>query len=252
MSEIAAGVTGDATAWRDAGGAAMRSLDDSLRTMPATVQERWFARLFFVKPLAIGVLSIFWIATGLVTLARPEVAADVLATRGVRPTMAMTIALGGAVVDIAVGVGILVHRWLKAAAQGMIAVTLGYLIGGTWLAPDLWLDPLGALVKAVPAMVLAGVVLASVVVAVGGSVPGTVVTTRVASGTVAACSPPPRVATTTAAPTNSASAPTPAAPSRSRWRRRTERTAAAPSAGAGRRSASPAARAARSKGSEEG
>jgi hypothetical protein len=42
----------------------------------------------------------------------------------------------------------------------MIAVTLAYLLGAALLAPDLWLDPLGAMVKSVPAMVLALVGLA--------------------------------------------------------------------------------------------
>ena len=46
------------------------------------------------------------------------------------------------------------------AAKGMIAVTLLYLLAATMVAPDLWLDPLGPLVKAIPAMVLALVVLA--------------------------------------------------------------------------------------------
>jgi hypothetical protein len=39
--------------------------------MPATVQERWFARLFLVKPLILATLSAFWIITGFITLANP-------------------------------------------------------------------------------------------------------------------------------------------------------------------------------------
>jgi predicted RNA methylase len=44
--------------------------------------------------------------------------------------------------------------------MGMIAITLAYLGAATVLAPDLWLDPLGALVKAVPSLCLALVALA--------------------------------------------------------------------------------------------
>jgi hypothetical protein len=32
------------------------------------VQERWFARLYFLKPLVFVVLALFWITTGLVSL----------------------------------------------------------------------------------------------------------------------------------------------------------------------------------------
>jgi hypothetical protein len=42
----------------------------------------------------------------------------------------------------------------------MIAVTAAYLLGGTLLTPALWLDPLGPLVKSIPAAVLALTALA--------------------------------------------------------------------------------------------
>jgi hypothetical protein len=37
----------------------------------------------------------------------------------------------------------------------MVAVTLAYLVAGSIVRPDLWLDPLAPLMKAVPALVLA-------------------------------------------------------------------------------------------------
>ncbi len=49
---------------------------------------------------------------------------------------------------------------MPAAALGMITLTLAYLAGGTVLTPNLWADPLGPLVKAIPAMCLAVVALA--------------------------------------------------------------------------------------------
>jgi len=42
----------------------------------------------------------------------------------------------------------------------MVLLTLGYLAGSLVWAPGLWLDPLGPLVKAVPAAVLAMAALA--------------------------------------------------------------------------------------------
>jgi hypothetical protein len=38
--------------------------------------------------------------------------------------------------------------------QGMIAVSLAYLGGGTLIEPALWLDPLGPLVKVLPSIML--------------------------------------------------------------------------------------------------
>src|SRR3712207_7866036 len=37
----------------------------------------------------------------------------------------------------------------RAAALGMVAATLAYLAAGTLIAPELWLDPLGAFVKTI-------------------------------------------------------------------------------------------------------
>jgi hypothetical protein len=42
----------------------------------------------------------------------------------------------------------------------MVATTLTYLALATWLTPDLWGDPLGPLVKTLPALVLCLVALA--------------------------------------------------------------------------------------------
>jgi hypothetical protein len=43
----------------------------------------------------------------------------------------------------------------------MLLVTAGYLIGASLVRPDLWLDPLGPLVKSIPAAFLALAALAT-------------------------------------------------------------------------------------------
>ncbi len=160
IKELAAGIRGDPSLWRATQGKRLASLDETLARYPATVQERWFARLWLLKPVIVATLALFWIVSGLVTLLRPEAAAEVLTSRGIPFVMAETIALTGAVADIALGVLAAFRRWLPLAARGMIALTLLYLLGGTILAPGLWADPLGPLVKAIPAMILAAVALA--------------------------------------------------------------------------------------------
>lgn len=160
IRELQAGVSGDPAAWRDATGTSLSTLDQTLAQLPSTVQERWFARSFLLKPLVIATLAIFWFVTGLVTLLEPLTAARVLTSRGLSQGAALALSIGGAVIDIALGLTALWRPSMPAATRGMIAVTLAYLAGGTLLAPDLWADPLGPLVKAVPVMVLALVALA--------------------------------------------------------------------------------------------
>jgi uncharacterized protein YbjT (DUF2867 family) len=160
VREIAANVTGDPKPWREAAGQPLSSLRQTLERMPSTVQERWFAQTFLLKPLVIATLALFWIATGLLALADPDAAAAVLTERGIGDSLAQRLVLGGAWLDLALGALVLVRRTMPTAARGMIALTLVYLAGATVLAPDLWADPLGPLIKVVPSMVLALVALA--------------------------------------------------------------------------------------------
>jgi len=124
------------------------------------VQERWFARLYFVKPLMLATLALVWIASGLVGLARLEGATAVLARGGVAPRLAATLVVGGAGVDVLLGVLVLARPTARWALRGMIVATVAYLVGASHWRPDLWADPLGPWLKAVPIGVLAVATLA--------------------------------------------------------------------------------------------
>ena len=54
--------------WQRLTGIVPRGLGAALAAEPASVQERWFARLYFLKPVVLAALSLFWIVTGLITL----------------------------------------------------------------------------------------------------------------------------------------------------------------------------------------
>ena len=154
------GLHADPTQWEAAGGSPCKSLDATLRDMPAGVQDRWFARLFLALPLAIGTLSLFWLLSGLIGLFQAEAAQQVLLDRAVSPGLAAASVYLGAVLDITLGIAVLFRRHARAACLGMIALSLAYLAGGTLVTPDLWADPLGPFVKVLPAMVLAAITTA--------------------------------------------------------------------------------------------
>ena len=160
IRQIESGVIGDPRAWEAEGGGRIRSLHQTLRRMPSTVQERWFGRLWLLKPVIIGTLSLFWIATGVIALVQYGRSSDLLVDAGLPRSLAGPVVAATALLDIALGVGILVHRALPAAALGMVAATALYLVAGTLLRPDLWADPLGPLLKPFSSAVLALVALA--------------------------------------------------------------------------------------------
>lgn len=160
LTELSAGITGDPSLWRATRGRPLASLGETLAGMPATVQDRWFARLWLLKPLLIATLALFWIVSGLVGLASLDAAADLLARHGVpQPAAGLLVGIG-ALADLAVGLACCLRRTMPLAVKGMLALTLVYLVAASILAPELWADPLGPLVKAIPALVLALVALA--------------------------------------------------------------------------------------------
>ncbi len=155
LLSLESGITGDPAIWKSLGGVSLRTLGESLAQMPATVQERSFARLYLMLPLAIGCLSLFWLLSGVFGLISFSAAKAVLTGQGVSGGFAGSAVLGGSMADLLLGVAVLFRRWTKTACLGMIAVSAGYLAAGTLLTPHLWADPLGVFVKVLPSMVLA-------------------------------------------------------------------------------------------------
>lgn len=137
-------------------GLQLKSLDALLAATPSGVQERWFARAYFAKPLILLVLFAFWLVSGAIGLSAGfEPAVATLTTAGVARELAVAAVVSGSVADIAIAL-LLAHRRTAALAlKGMLLVTAGYLLGGALVRPDLWLDPLGPLVKSIPAAMLA-------------------------------------------------------------------------------------------------
>jgi uncharacterized protein YbjT (DUF2867 family) len=160
FNQLSGGVDGDPVPWREATGGSLPGSADILASMPAGVQERWFARLWLLKPVTFVTLSAFWLLSGLIGSLRWEVAADILAGRGMSTGLAVTAVLVGSAADITIGLAIAFRRTSRAGLLAALAVSVAYLLGSALLAADLWLDPLGPMLKVFPAIVLTFVALA--------------------------------------------------------------------------------------------
>ncbi len=152
MQTLANGVTADPAPALALLGQPLMNLEQILAGHPATAQDRRFAQLYLALPLIILTLSVFWLATGIIALA-DLTSASALLPAGI-PAPSLWVAFASCV-DIALGLAILFRPWTRWACWGMVVMTAGYLLGATWLTPELWLDPLGPLLKPIPAMVLA-------------------------------------------------------------------------------------------------
>jgi hypothetical protein len=160
MTVMADGVDGDPSQAALALGRPARSLPQVLGRMPAGVQEQWFARLWLLKPMIIGLLAVFWIASGWIGLARQADAMAVLTDRWLPAAFARPAVVWGSWLDVVLGVAVLVRPLGGLALKGMVAASLAYMAGSLVLAPDLWLNPLGAMLKTTCCLMLALVALA--------------------------------------------------------------------------------------------
>jgi hypothetical protein len=155
IAELRRGVAGDPSAWIEATGIEPKTIDKILGRHAATIQDKWFARLFLVKPLIIASLAIFWTVSGLIALVISFSATKaILLTHGFPSWLAAPFGAVTSLMDISVGVLI---AFRQTCAFGLVAgnvVALGYMAGCAILTPDLWIEPLGALVKTFPAIVL--------------------------------------------------------------------------------------------------
>lgn len=152
--EIVRGAVGDPGPWQALTGISPARLEHALASRPASPQERWFARLFLLKPVIFIVLALFWLGTGLVSLGPGfDIGTELLARAGL-PALAAPGVIAGALADILVGAGMLYRPTARRALFGGIALSIFYMITGTLMMPELWRDPLGPMMKIWPILVL--------------------------------------------------------------------------------------------------
>lgn len=152
-TQLTAGISGDPSAWVAATGIRPMSLADILAARPSTVQDRWFARLYGLRPVAIGALSLYWMLTGLIALGPGwSEGLALLSTPSLPPAVTKAVIVLGALLDIALGALLLVRPLTRGVLVAMLAVCVPYLLAATFIDPALWLDPLGRLMKTFPVM----------------------------------------------------------------------------------------------------
>jgi uncharacterized protein YbjT (DUF2867 family) len=155
IRSLEAGVIGDSAQAAELLGRPALSLKETLSAMPAGKQDRLAARMALAMPLVLASLFALWFGSAILTFADPVRATAPLLANGLSEGWARSIALGGAAADIVLAVGLAARRTVRPALLGMLCVTILYLAGSVLLAPQLWIDPLAPLLKAIPAALLA-------------------------------------------------------------------------------------------------
>ncbi|QDG93756.1 SDR family oxidoreductase (plasmid) [Rhizobium sp. NIBRBAC000502774] len=161
LIEMKRGITGDPAIWRRETGLDPLSGPSTLAMTAATVQERWFARLYMLKALIIGVIAVFWIVSGTIALTVAfDAATRILTDHGFGELLAKAITIVTSVTDISIGLSILHRRTCRIGLLAGIGLSLFYMISAALITPGMWIEPLGALVKTGPSIILMMVGLA--------------------------------------------------------------------------------------------
>jgi len=149
------GVTGVPTNLSKFGLAPVKSLSQTLATMPARAEDRLFARMSLLLPILIAVLFVFWFVSGVMGFISLAEAARVLEDVGWPHVLAVTSVIFWSIVDIVIAVGFAYRPYAKMACWCAVGVSLFYLGASTVFVPNLWLDPLGPMIKVMPSIALA-------------------------------------------------------------------------------------------------
>ncbi len=154
MTVMADGVVGDPEPYRVATGQTLAGLPQVYAGLTCSREHRLTARMSLLMPVVVAVLSLFWLVSGLIGLISLPRAAALLTDAGWSMAMAVASVMFWSLVDIALGLAILWRPWAARVCLAQVAVALIYLLAASFTVPGLWLDPLGPLIKILPAMTL--------------------------------------------------------------------------------------------------
>lgn len=127
---------------------APQSLESVLATRPSQTQDIVHARSYLASSIGRVLMAAVWIGSGVVGLWLPdERIKQLLAAFALPDAPWFYVARGGAVIDIVLGVMLLFSILPRFTLKAMIAVTLAYTVGLGVIAPEMWQDPFGALLK---------------------------------------------------------------------------------------------------------
>jgi uncharacterized protein YbjT (DUF2867 family) len=159
--EMRRGATGNNDTWMTVTGITPRNIEVALAQEPASVQERWFAPLYLLKPVVFVVFGLFWVATGVISFGPGwPYGMELLREGGLGYGLSVVTLSAGALADILIGIAILYRPTARLGLLAALAISITYAIVGTILVPRLWADPLGPMLKIWPVIVLNMVALA--------------------------------------------------------------------------------------------
>ncbi len=149
------GNIGDVTPFIEQFGFTPRSMVNVIADSPTTAAERWYAGLYFLRPLLRIALALTWIFTGLTSafFYPAETSYTMLSQTGISGVLAPLMLYGAATLDLLLGLALLFSFHIRTAALIQIALMLLYSVIISVALPEFWLHPFGPVTKNLPLIV---------------------------------------------------------------------------------------------------
>jgi len=128
------------------------AIQENLTREPSSVQDRWHAHLYFLNPLLRISLGLIWVLSGIIPVffaQHPEIY-DIFNKIGVTGILATLCFYGSTLLDVLLGLATLANYKLKWIGCFQIFLIIFYTLVISFLLPEYWLDPFGAIMKNVP------------------------------------------------------------------------------------------------------
>lgn len=132
-----------------------RSFTDGLNGMVSSVQDRWHARLYFLRPLLRLSIAFIWIFSGIISLIPQTFSISVnLMTQAHIPSSLQPLILYlSSGIDILLGLATLFNFRLLVIGSLQCFLIVAYTIIITFFLPEYWLHPFAPIAKNIPLVV---------------------------------------------------------------------------------------------------
>ncbi len=154
VQQLEQGVATDITTQTDHFKTKPRAFTTFLTARPSQTQDLWHARLYLLRPVLRLTLAVMWLASGLIGLLLPAEAFLPAVTGMLPDTVLITAARITGIIDLLIALALFRAYRLKSLTWVQFAMVAGYTVGLTLIAPALWAEPFGGLLKNLPILVL--------------------------------------------------------------------------------------------------
>jgi len=126
-----------------------------LRDNPATTADRWYAQLFFLRPLLRLCIGFLWIFTGIISafVYPVEESYKLLAATGINGIFAPIMLYSASIFDGLLGIATLIAYRIRVVVGLQLLLIISYMAIISWVLPEFWIHPFGPITKNLPLII---------------------------------------------------------------------------------------------------